>query len=173
MSPCRVLVLLSLFVACLGPSCLRFFLALVYRFCFDSCVLRLYRSHLVSVPISISILRRRPPAMRPSNPPPLSWCRTYVLRLFHLCSTAHKKKVISPIFCTNLRLEAPLPVCFSCTFRRSATTSATLLIPKCTTGRWTLRCSNYSVAKRQQFSCVLSTATLSLKFENVVPEGWI
>ena len=59
------------------------------------------------------------------------------------------------------------------TFRRSATTSATLLIPKCTTRRWTLGCSNCSVAKRQQFSCALSTATLSLKFENVVPEGWI
>ena len=29
------------------------------------------------------------------------------------------------------------------------------------------------MAKRQQFSCALSTATLSLKFENVVPEGWI
>ena len=85
-----------------------------------------------------------------------------------------QKNVIPPIFCTNLRQEAPLPVYFSCTtFRRSATTSATLLIPKCTTRRWTLRCSNYSVAKRQQFSCALSTATLSLKFENVVPEGWI
>ena len=35
------------------------------------------------------------------------------------------------------------------------------LIPKWTTRRWTLRCSNYSVAKRQQFSCALSTATLS------------
>ena len=85
-----------------------------------------------------------------------------------------QKNVISPIFCTNLRLEAPLPVYFSCTtFRRSATTLATLLIPKCTTRRWTLRCSNYSVANRQQFSCRLSTATLSLKFENVVPDGWI
>ena len=63
---------------------------------------------------------------------------------------------------------------FSCTtFRHSTTTSATLLILKCTTRRWTLRCSNYSVAKRQQFSCGLSTATLSLKFENVVPDGWI
>ena len=95
-------------------------------------------------------------------------------KMLHLCCTSHKKKVISPIFCTNLRLEAPLPVYFSCTtFRRCATTSATPLIPKCTTRRWTLRCSNYSVAKRQQFSCALSTATLSLKFENVVPEGWI
>ena len=87
-----------------------------------------------------------------------------------------QKNVISPIFCTNLRLEAPLPVYFSCTtFRRSATTSDTLLISKCTTRRWTLRCSNYScsVAKRQQFPCALRTATSSLKFENVVPEGWI
>ena len=84
-----------------------------------------------------------------------------------------QKNVISPIFCTNLRLEAPVPVYFSCTFHRSAATSATLLVPKCTTWRWTLRCSNYGVAKRQQFSCALSTATSSLKFENVVPEGWI
>ena len=39
-------------------------------------------------------------------------------------------------------------------FCRSVTTSATLLIPKCTTWRWTLRCSNYSVAKR----CLLYTS---------------
>ena len=65
-------------------------------------------------------------------------------------------------------------VYFSCTtFRRSATTSTALLIPKCTTRRSSLRCSNYSVAKRQQFSCALSTATSSLKFENVVPEDWV
>ena len=33
---------------------------------------------------------------------------------------------------------------------------------------------NYIVAKRQcWFSCGLSAATLSLKFENVVPTGWI
>ena len=85
------------------------------------------------------------------------------------------KYVISPIFCTQsaTTIETPLPVYFSCTtFRRSATTSATLLIPKCTTRRWSLRCSNYIVAKRQQFSCALSTATSSLNFENVVPEGW-
>ena len=55
---------------------------------------------------------------------------------------------------------------FSCTtIRRSVTTSATLLIPKCTTRRWTLRRSNHSVAKRQQFSCALSTATLSLSLK--------
>ena len=116
--------------------------------------------------------------------------------LHHLCCTTHKKtsfrrffaqiydapppvlyhpqkNVISSIFCTNLRLDSRLPVFFSCTFRSSATTSTTLLIPKCTTRRWTLRCSNYSVAKRQQFSCPRSTATLSLKFENVVPVGWL
>ena len=29
------------------------------------------------------------------------------------------------------------------------------------------------MAKRQHFSCPLRTATLSLKFENVVPAGWI
>ena len=54
------------------------------------------------------------------------------------------------------------------TFRNSAITPA-----KCTTRRWTLSCSHHSVAKRQQFSCPLRTATLSLKCEYVVPEGWI
>ena len=29
------------------------------------------------------------------------------------------------------------------------------------------------MVKRQQFLCPLRTATLSLKFENMVPEGWI
>ena len=84
---------------------------------------------------------------------------------FHLCCTAHKN-LISPILYTNLRLEAPLSVYFSCTtFRRSATSSAELLIPKCTTRRWTVRCFNYSLAKRQPLSCALSTATLLLKFK--------
>ena len=41
------------------------------------------------------------------------------------------------------------------------------------TRRWTRRCSNYSVAKPQQFSCALSPATSSLKLENVVPDGWV
>ena len=69
----------------------------------------------------------------------------YVLHLPH-------KNDISPIFCTNLRLEAPLPLYFSSTnFRNSAVTPATPLIRKCTTRRWTLRCSHYSVAKGQQF----------------------
>ena len=104
------------------------------------------------------------------------------LYLFFSCTTFRRSSTTSATLlipkCTtrrwNLRLEAPLPVFFSCTtFRYSATTSATLWIPKCTTRRWTLRCSNYSVAKRQQFSYALCTATLSLKFENVVPEGSI
>ena len=87
-----------------------------------------------------------------------------------------KKMSFRRFFCTNLRLEGPLPVYFSCTtfrHRHSATTSATLLILKYTTRGWTRRCSNYSVAKLQQFSCALSTATLSLKFENVALQGWI
>ena len=100
----------------------------------------------------------------------------FPFRGLHLSPLLHRpqKNVISPMFCANVRLEASLPVYFSCTtFCRSATTSITLLIPKCTTRRWTLRCSNYSVAKRQLFSCALITATLSLKFENVVLEGLI
>ena len=90
----------------------------------------------------------------------------------HICSPGgspvlHRpqKNVISPIFPTNLRLEGPLPVYFSCaTFCHSATTSATLWARKCATRRWTLRCSRYSVAKRQKFSCALTTATFSLTF---------
>ena len=42
-----------------------------------------------------------------------------------------------------------------------------------TTLRSSLWCSHCSVAKRQQFSCSLGTATLSLKLENVVPGCWI
>ena len=59
--------------------------------------------------------------------------------------------------------------------RRSITaiTSASPRIQKSTTLRSTLWCSHYSVAKRQQFSCPLGTATLSLKLENVVPGRWI
>ena len=52
--------------------------------------------------------------------------------------------------------------------RNSAITPALPLIRKSTTLRSTLWCSHYSVAKRQQFSCPLGTATLSLKLKNVV-----
>ena len=62
---------------------------------------------------------------------------------------------------------------FCVRLRNSAITPASPLTQKSTTLRWILWWSHYSVAKRQQFSCALSTATLSLKFENVVPEGWI
>ena len=52
-----------------------------------------------------------------------------------------------------------VPLYFSCTtFRNSAIPLATSLIRKCATRRWTPRCSRYSVAKRQQFSCPLRTA---------------
>ena len=72
-------------------------------------------------------------------------------------------------------MEAPLHLFFYCTttFRNSAITPASPLILKSTTLRSTLGCSHYSVAKRQQFSCPLGTATLSLKLENVVPGRWI
>ena len=89
--------------------------------------------------------------------------------------TAHKKKRHFADF-SHISTTGSTSTCvffYNTTFRRSATTSATLLIPKCTAWRWTLRCSNDSVAKRQHFSCAPSTAILSLKFENVVPEGWI
>ena len=92
----------------------------------------------------------------------------------HLCCIAHKKKSEKPIFRTNPRLEAPLPPFFlRTTFRISAITPASPLIEKSTTLRSSLWCSHCSVAKRQQFSCPLGTATLSLKLENVVPGCWI
>ena len=59
------------------------------------------------------------------------------------------------------------------TFRDSAITPASPLIRKSTTLRSTLWCSYYSVAKRQQFSCPLGIATVSLKLENVVPGRWV
>ena len=90
------------------------------------------------------------------------------------CCTSHTKMIFRRFFAQIYDWKhLYLCIFLGTTFCRSAATSATLLIPKCTTRRWTLGCSNCSVAKRQQFSCALSTATLSLKFENVVPEGWI
>ena len=95
-------------------------------------------------------------------------------RQVHLCCIAHKKKCEKPIFRTNPRLEAPLPPFFlRTTFRTSVITPASPLIKKSTTLRSSLWCSHCSVAKRQQFSCPLGTATLSLKLENVVPGRWI
>ena len=92
----------------------------------------------------------------------------------HLCCTAHKKMTFRRFFAQIYDWKhLYLCIFLGTTFCRSAATSATLLIPKCTTRRWTLRCSNYRVANRQQCSCARSTATLSLKFENVVPDGWI
>ena len=53
-----------------------------------------------------------------------------------------------PILGTNPRLEAPLPLYFSCTtFRNSVITLATPSIQKRTTRRWTLRCSHYKRVK--------------------------
>ena len=57
--------------------------------------------------------------------------------------------------------------------RVSAVTPASRLLEKSTTLRSSIWCSHCSVAKRQQFSCPLGTATLSLKLENVVQGGWI
>ena len=79
-----------------------------------------------------------------------------------------------PILQTNPRLETPLPPFFlRTTFRNSTIITASPLIRKSTIPRSTLWCSHYSVAKRQQLWCPLGTATLSLKFENVVPGRWI
>ena len=91
-----------------------------------------------------------------------------------LCCIAHKKQSEKPISWTNPRQEAPLPPFFlRTTFRNSVITPASCLIEMSTTLRSSLWCSHCSVAKRQQFSCPLGTATLSLKLENVVPGCWI
>ena len=78
-------------------------------------------------------------------------------------------------FCTNLRLEAPLLLCVLLLYdipslcHNSSRTSG----PKMQHPAMDSSCSHYSVAKRQQFPCRLRTATLSLKFPNVAPAGWI
>ena len=64
------------------------------------------------------------------------------------------------LFPTNPRLEAPLPPFFVRTmFRNSPRTPASPLIGKSTTLRSTLWCSHYSVAKRQQISCLVTLYT--------------
>ena len=85
-----------------------------------------------------------------------------------------KKNLKSRFSGQRPRLEAPPPPCFlRTTFRHSTTTPASPLIKKSTTLRSSLWCSHCSVTKRQQFSCPLGTATLSLKLDNVVPGCWI
>ena len=95
----------------------------------------------------------------------------------HLCSTAHKKKRYFADFVHKSTTAGStftfVFFLYNTTSRHSAITPATPLFRKCTTQRWTLWCSHHSVAKRQQFSCRLKTATLSLKFPNVFPAGWI
>ena len=90
------------------------------------------------------------------------------VHMFHLRCIAHKKKSEDVIFRTNTRLESPLPPLFlRTTFRNFRHNSGDA------TPRSSLWCSHCSVAKRQQFSCPLGTATLSLKLENVVLGCWI
>ena len=90
------------------------------------------------------------------------------------CVASPTNKKQEPILRTNPRMEALLPPFFlRTTFRNSATTPASPLIENPTTLRSSLWCSHCSVTKRQQFSCPLGTATLSLKLENVVPSCWI
>ena len=90
------------------------------------------------------------------------------------CAASPTLFLFLSILGTNPRLESPIPPYFSCTtFRNSATTPATPSIPNATTLPWTLWCSDYSVAKGQQFSCPRRTAIPSLMFEHVVPKGWI
>ena len=89
----------------------------------------------------------------------------------------HCPHFFSPNLCQNSHMEPPLPLFLMCdttgVLRNSAITTTSPLIRKSTL-RWTLWSShNSSVAKRQQLSCPLSTVTLSLKFENMVPCYWI
>ena len=69
----------------------------------------------------------------------------------HLCCTAHKKKCHFADFlhkCTTGSTSSCVFFLYnSMTFRRSATTSSTLVIPKCTTRRCTLRCSKIQCGK--------------------------
>ena len=68
-----------------------------------------------------------------------------------LCCTAHKKKCHFADFlhkCTTGSTSSCVFFLYnSMTFRRSATTSSTLVIPKCTTRRCTLRCSKIQCGK--------------------------
>ena len=101
----------------------------------------------------------------------VKWFRPYI-KTYRTCVAPPTNKMSFRRFFAQIYDWKHLYLCIFLV-RHPATTSATVLLPKCTTRRWTLRCSNYSVAERQQFSCALSAATLSLKFENVVQGGWI
>ena len=97
--------------------------------------------------------------------------RACVSHVRHLCCIAHKKKKKKKASDKSSTGSTSTPV-FTI-FRNSAIAPASPLIRKSTTLRPTLWCSNCSVTKRQQFSCPLGTATLSLKWVNVVPGRWI
>ena len=99
------------------------------------------------------------------------WVQLYTCCTPPVLHRPQKKNAKKPILPTNPRLEPPPlpPFSLRTMLRNSATTPASPLIRKSSTLRSTLWCSPYSVAKRQHFSCPLGTATLSLKFENVVP----
>ena len=89
-----------------------------------------------------------------------------------------KKEKEKKRFWNKSTTGSTLPLYISCisyvvrtTFRNSAVSPATP-IQKRTTRRSSLNVLFYhSVAKQQQHSCPLRSATLSLKFENMVQEG--
>ena len=86
----------------------------------------------------------------------------------HLCCIAHKKEKKGDSADKSTTGSTSTSVFLRTTFRDSAITHASPLIRKSTTLttlRSTLWCPYYGVAKRQQFSCPLGTATLSLKLE--------
>ena len=89
----------------------------------------------------------------------------------HLCCTSHKKRMFRQFF-EQIHNWKHLFLCIFLVRHSviSAITPVTPLIRKCTTRRWTLRCFHHSVAKRQQFSYPLRTATLS-QFSNCGSRG--
>ena len=101
----------------------------------------------------------------------MRWARAPRLR--HLCCTAHKIMSFRRFFAQIYDWKH----LYLCIFLvRHSVALPQLQLHFCSQNaprRWPSRCSNYSVAKRQQFSCALSTAALSMEFENVVPESWI
>ena len=91
----------------------------------------------------------------------------------HLCCIAHEKNLKRRFSGKSTTGSTSTSVFLRTAFRNSAITPASPLIKKSTTLRSSLWCFHCRVAKRQQFSCPLGTASLSLKLENVVPGCWI
>lgn len=106
-----------------------------------------------------------PPSRAELKTPLLFHCRRP-----HLCCSAHKKKCALGNCVISRTTGSPSTSDFSLcrTFRHFATTPAVESTPTCPALQNTLRCAQFSVAKRQQIPCTLGGTTSSLKVENVV-----